>query len=95
MIKRRKISKKSNKKKSNTPPMPVPLFQIRINVMNNGAINVQGFPKNLDLALNAIDQGKNAVVKWFIQQAKENRLNNYNIVDGENIIVPKKGLLKL
>lgn len=87
------MGKKSNKKKSNTPPLPVPLFQIRINVMNNGAINVQGFPKNLDMALKTMDEGKNAVVKWFIQQAKENRFNNYNIVDGGNIIVPKKGLL--
>jgi len=87
------MGKKSNKKKSNTPPLPVPLFQIRINVMNNGAINVQGFPKNLDMALKTMDEGKNAVVKWFIQQAKENRLNDHNIVDGGNIIVPKKGLL--
>jgi hypothetical protein len=73
----------------------LPLFQVRINVFNNGDINVMGFPNSLDVALNTMDQAKNTVVKYFIQQAKENRLNDRNVVDGGNIIVPKKGLLKL
>lgn len=87
------MSKKSNKKKFETPPLL--LFEVRINVFNNGDINVMGFPNSLDVALNIMDQAKNTVVKYFIQQAKENRLNDRNVVDGGNIIVPKKGLVKL
>lgn len=73
----------------------MPLFAVRINVFNNGDINVMGFPNNLDMALQTMDQAKNTVVKYFIQQAKENRLNDQNVIDGGNIIIPKKGLLKL
>jgi len=42
-----------------------------------------------------MDRAKNTVVKYFVQQAKENRLNDQNVIDGGNIIVPKKGLLKI
>lgn len=87
------MGKKGNKKKYKTPPAP--LFQVRITVLSDGGINVMGFPKDLNAALSIMDQGKNTVVKWFIQQAKENRLNNRNVVDGGNIIVPKKGIVKL
>lgn len=54
-----------------------------------------GFPNSLDAALNIMDAGKNVLVRHFIQQAKENRLNDQNVIDGGNIIVPKKGLVKL
>jgi len=87
------MGKKSNKKNYKTPAAP--LFQVRITALSDGSINVMGFPKNLDMALKIMDEGKNTVVKYFIQQAKENRLNDRNVVDDGNIIVPKKGLLKL
>ncbi len=93
MIERRKMGKKSNKKQYKAPPAP--LFQVRITALSDGSINVMGFPKDLNAALSIMDQGKNTVVQYFIQQAKENRLNDRNVVDGGNIIVPKKGLLKL
>ena len=87
------MSKKINKKKFKKPA-PVPVCQIRINFLSNGSVNVQGFPNNLDMALNLIDQAKNIVVKWFIQKAKENRLNDKNTVDAGNIVVPKGVLIK-
>lgn len=87
------MSKKGNKKLKK--PAPVPLFVVRINVFNNGDINVTGFPSSLDMALDTMDRAKNAIVKYFLQQAKKNRLNDQNVVDGGNIIVPKKGLVKL
>lgn len=87
------MGKKSNKKKSNTPPAP--LFQVRITGLSDGSINVMGFPNDLNMALSIMDQAKNTVVKYFIQHAKENRLNDRNVVDGGNIIVPKKGIVKL
>ena len=87
------MGKKSNKKFKKSPP--VPLFAVRINVFNDGSINVMGFPTRLDAALQVMDMAKNTMVKHFIQQAKENRLNDQNVIDGGNIIVPKKGLLKI
>jgi len=43
------MGKKSNKKFKKSPPMP--LFAVRINVFNDGSINVMGFPNGLDAAL--------------------------------------------
>lgn len=83
------MSKKGNKK-----ARPVPLFAVRINVFNNGDINVMGFPNNLDMALGTMDRAKNTVVKYFIEKAKEGRLSDQNTVDGGNIIVPQKGILE-
>ena len=87
------MSKKSNK--NYKKPTSVPIGVVRINVFSDGGINVMGFPSRLDAALEIMDQAKNTVVKYFISQAKENRLNDSNVVDSGNIIVPKKGIVKL
>jgi len=68
----------------------MPLYSIRINFFSDGSLNVNGFPNSLDMALSSMDQAKNTVIKYFIKAAKENRLNDQNIVDGGNIVVPKR-----
>ena len=72
---------------------PQPIAQIKITLMDNGSVNVNGFPNNLELALSYMTAGNIAVVKYFVQLAKDGRLDENNNLIENNILSPKGKLV--
>ena len=65
--------------------------KIIIDVKNK---TVRGFPVNIGLALNWIDQGRNMVIDWFIKAAMEGRMDEHGTAQ-EALVKPATGGLIL
>lgn len=70
------------------PVVPQPVVQIRITLLNNGSLNVNGFPIGLDSALQIMQDAHTAIVKHFVQGAKDGKLDDTNIFIQNKIITP-------
>ena len=62
--------------------------------MDNGSVNVNGFPNDLKLALAWINAANNAIVFHFMKLAKDDKLDKDNRVIKSRIIVPDGGVLQ-
>jgi len=71
---------------------PQPVQQMRITVMDNGQVVVNGFPSNLHTSLLILHRAYKAVTLHFIDAAKNGQIDNYNLVESK-IITPDKKLV--
>jgi len=72
-----KTTKMSNNNGKNAKKV-VPVFQININVMSDGRVNVNGFP-NCHTAISEImDRAELEINRYFIELAKKGQLDKFN-----------------
>ncbi len=65
-----------------------PIRTVTVQFFSNGTLSLSGFPNGLDNALVCMDAAKNAVVKYFIDAAKEGRLDDQGYVAKKRITEP-------
>ena len=70
------------------PVVPTPIVQIRITLMSDGAMNVNGFPTGLNAALAIMQDATAAIVKHFVEGAKEGKLDETNSFEQGRILTP-------
>ena len=70
------------------PVVPTPIIQIRIILMSDGAMNVNGFPVKLETALAIMQDATTAIVKHFVKGAKEGKLDETNSFEQSRILTP-------
>ena len=75
------------------PAHPQPVAQIRITIMNNGSVNVNGFPTDLREARHWLFMAEEAVMNYFINKAKVGELDENNRLIEKKIITKDKGLV--
>jgi len=61
--------------------------------MDNGEVNVNGFPNNFELALSYMNAANHVIMKYFIELAKDGRLDENNNLIEKNIISPEGKLV--
>ncbi len=74
------------------PVVPTPIVQIRITLLSNGALNVNGFPTKLETALAIMQDATAAIVKHFVEGAKEGKLGEDNSFEQSRILTPDNKL---
>lgn len=77
-----------NLEPTNKPVVPTPIVQIRITLMSDGALNVNGFPTKLETALAIMQDAIAAIVKHFVDGAKEGKLDETNTFEQSRILTP-------
>ena len=75
------------------PVVPQPIAQMKITLMNNGRIAVNGFPGDLEVAQDWLSAAAKVIVRHFITCAKAGELDENNRIIEKSIIVPKKTLV--
>jgi len=85
-----KIDPSSLKESPSVPIAPRVMFQMVIKQMDNGTVNLTGFPANLNAALQLMSNVTSAIVNLFIEKAKTNDLDNNNTIKQSNIITLPK-----
>jgi hypothetical protein len=73
----------------------LPVAQIIINVMQDGSMNVGGFPSGLDDAITILDNARRIITYHFIDAAKNGKLNDRNVIEKSSIITPKNNIIKM
>lgn len=81
-----------NNKQQNTAH-PQPVAQMRITIMDNGSVNVNGFPADLREAMSWLFMAKEAVISYFINLAKAGELDENNRVIQKKIITKDKTIV--
>lgn len=81
------------KKVNNKPIGPAPGIHVRINVMTDGSINVNGFPKDHEMTSEIFEKAQRVVNKYFIELAKQGKLDDFNRVKTSNILMPNKRIV--
>ena len=80
--------------------MPDPKVTLRIDIelLDNGQIRVNGFPKNTQQAVNIMNAATGTIINYFIEKAKDGEIDQLgNVIDSkiikpDNLIVlPPKG----
>lgn len=80
-------------KKNNKPVVPTVAIQIKINVLSDGSMRVFGFPKHHDTASQMLEMATRVVNKYFIQKAKEGKLDDDNQETESKILMPDKRII--
>ena len=75
------------------PVVPRPVAQMKITLLDNGGIAVNGFPNNLESAQDWLSAAAKVVVRHFISKAKAGELDENNRIIEKSIIVPNKTLV--
>ena len=75
------------------PVVPQPIAQMKITLLDNGGIAVNGFPSNLEVAQEWLSAAAKVVVRHFISKAKAGELDEHNRIIEKTIIVPNKTLV--
>jgi len=70
------------------PVLPTPIVQIRITLLSDGALNVNGFPTRLDAALAIMNDAQAAIIAHFVRGAKEGKLDENNAFEDKRILTP-------
>lgn len=85
----------NNAQNINTPiqAIPTPIMQMRITVLNNGTISVGGIPSKLETALEILANANKAIVRHFINKAKEGELDDNNTTIKNRILTQDKRIL--
>lgn len=85
-----------NDKVMNMPGLkniPKPIMQMRITVLDNKSVVVNGIPANLRTALSILFDANKAVVDHFIGRAKEGELDDKNTIIQNKIIAPSNKII--
>lgn len=72
------------------PARPVPVKTILVHVMSDGQVAVSKFPKNFKIANRIMEEAHRAVNKYFVDKAREGRVDDLGNVDGSGIVVTSK-----
>lgn len=83
---------KSINESAEKPVVPTPVVQIKITLMSDGAMNVNGFPTELEIALAIMQDAIAAIVKHFVEEAKEGKLDHDNSFMEDKILTPGNGV---
>jgi len=75
------------------PVVPHPIAQMKITLLSNGGIAVNGFPNNLEVAQDWLSAAQKVIVRHFIAMAKAGELDENNRIIEKSIIVPDKKLV--
>ena len=75
------------------PVVPQPVAQMKITLLDNGGIAVNGFPNDLETAQEWLSAANKVVVRHFIGKAKAGELDENNRIIKKTIIVPNKTLV--
>jgi hypothetical protein len=66
--------------------------ELKIVQFADGYVEARNIPASLDMAKGMLHAADRAICAMFIRLAKENRLNEHNVIDGGRVVVPKPGL---
>ena len=72
---------------------PVPIGAMKVIVMSDGSVNVDGFPTDLHVAISWMDSATRAVINYFIDKAKRGKLDSNNRVEQKKILTKDKRLV--
>lgn len=72
---------------------PQLVAQIKITILDNGKINVTGFPLDANLAMGWMQQAQQALVAFFIAKAKAGELDENNKVIEKKILTRNSKLV--
>ena len=72
---------------------PQPIAQIKITIMDNGAVNITGFPQDLNLSMNWIVAAQQALISFFVEKAKAGELDEQNKVIEKKILTRNSKLV--
>ena len=75
------------------PVVPQPIAQMKITLMNNGRIAVNGFPGDLEVAQDWLSAAAKVIVRHFITCAKAGELDEHNRIIEKKIITQDKKLV--
>lgn len=75
------------------PVVPHPLMQMKITLLSNQTINVNGIPLDLDTALDVLAGATKAITQHFVRKAKEGKLDDTNRIIQNKIIAPGNKLV--
>ena len=86
------MSNNNNSGKGQKQALPAPVMQIRINLLSNGDINVQGFPNDHTAASEIFEKALRVVNQYFIELAKQGQLDELNRKK-DGILIPDKRIV--
>lgn len=75
------------------PAHPQPIAQMKITIMNDGSVNVNGFSKDLYMALHWLSRAEVAIIDYFINKAKAGDLDDNNRVIQKKILTKDNSLV--
>ena len=75
------------------PVVPQPIAQMKITLLSNGGIAVNGFPSDLEVAQDWLSAAAKVVVRHFIALAKAGELDEHNRIIKKKIITQDKKLV--
>lgn len=68
------------------------VFMIEITQFEDGYVELRGgIPTSFDVAIGMLFAGIRVVCNMFLRCAKENKLNDQNVIDGSRIVTVKPG----
>ena len=67
---------------------------MRVLLYKDGSMEVKGFPGDLRLALDMLNKAQGQVVKFFVDKAKTNELDDNYCINRNAVVVPKPQLIK-
>ena len=73
--------------------VPHPLMQMKITLLSNQTISVNGIPQDLNTALDILAGASKAVVLHFVRRAKEGKLDDKNRIVQDKILMPDNKLV--
>lgn len=85
-----------NDKVMNMPGLkniPKPIMQMKITVLDNKSVVVNGIPANLRTALGILFDANKAIVDHFVNKAKEGELDDKNTIIQNKIIAPSNKII--
>ena len=68
-------------------------LRIGIEILDNGQISVNGFPKNAQQAIQIMNAATGTIINYFIEKAASGNLDERGNVTDENIIKPKGNII--
>lgn len=71
----------------------VPIGAVKIIIMSDGSVNVNGFPTDLHVALAWMNTATRAVINFFIDKAKRGELDSNGKVEEKKILTRDKNLV--
>ena len=66
---------------------------VMIQVLDNGAVAVEGFPVHLGRAMAIISAGAEAVARHFVSQANQGNVTDAMTISQSSIVQPKNGIV--
>jgi hypothetical protein len=86
-----KATKKNKEAKENT--RPIPIHTAHIVVYSNGAVAASNFPGNMNECLQLLCDVQKALMRTFMQIAKEGRLDDNGNIKKSSIVKPDKRII--